>query len=265
MSSENTRFLTKDNLDLYLKELAKEYKRLCGKAMPAEIILVGGASVLANYGFRNMTTDVDAIIQASSAMKEAATRVGDKFGLPYGWVNANFMQTPSYSRKLVQHSTFYKSFSGVLDVRTISAEYLIAMKLRSDRKYKHDLSDILGVLAEHQKQGQPITMKEIRRAVIDLYGTWDDLPLNAQKFIGDVMARGDFDQMYAEVCAEEQNDKTLLNIFEQAYPGVMNAQNVDSILTNMKTRQPLIAQIREAQAKEQRSEESTRPDEDLQI
>ena len=39
---------TKDNIDLYLKELAKEYRKLVGKGMPAELILIGGASVLIN-------------------------------------------------------------------------------------------------------------------------------------------------------------------------------------------------------------------------
>ena len=39
--------------------------------MPAEIILVGGAAILVNYGFRAMTTDIDAIIHAASSMKNA--------------------------------------------------------------------------------------------------------------------------------------------------------------------------------------------------
>lgn len=49
MSSEN---FTKENLDTYLKELAKEFRRLNGKAMPAEIVLVGGAAILYDYGYR---------------------------------------------------------------------------------------------------------------------------------------------------------------------------------------------------------------------
>lgn len=35
MSSENTGYFTKDNLDIYLKE----FRRLNGTSMPAEIIL----------------------------------------------------------------------------------------------------------------------------------------------------------------------------------------------------------------------------------
>lgn len=58
---------TKNNLDSYLKELAKEFRKMNGTKMPAEIILIGGASVLVNYGFREMTYDVDAIIWASSS------------------------------------------------------------------------------------------------------------------------------------------------------------------------------------------------------
>ena len=68
--------------------------------MPAEIILVGGAAVLAGYGFRDMTTDIDAIIYASSAMNEAINKVRDKFDLPHGWINTDFMKTKSYSKRI---------------------------------------------------------------------------------------------------------------------------------------------------------------------
>ena len=67
---------TKENLDQCLKELGKEFRRLNGTRMPAEIILIGGAAILANYSFREMTYDIDAVILASSAMKEAASHVG---------------------------------------------------------------------------------------------------------------------------------------------------------------------------------------------
>lgn len=61
--------ITKKDLDTYLKELAKEFRRRNGKRIPAEIILIGGASILINYGFRDTTYDMDAIIKASSSMK----------------------------------------------------------------------------------------------------------------------------------------------------------------------------------------------------
>ena len=82
MLSEKQIEFTKENIDLYLKEVAKEYRKQAGKKMAAKLILIGGASVLINYGFRNMTTDIDAVIEASSLMKEAINHVGDLYGLP---------------------------------------------------------------------------------------------------------------------------------------------------------------------------------------
>ena len=38
--------ITKENLDNYLKELAKEFRKKNGDRIPAEIILIGGASIL---------------------------------------------------------------------------------------------------------------------------------------------------------------------------------------------------------------------------
>ena len=57
--------------------------------MPAEIILIGGASVVINYGFREMTYDMDVIINAASSMKDAINTVGDRFNLSNGWRNTS--------------------------------------------------------------------------------------------------------------------------------------------------------------------------------
>ena len=164
--------------------------------MPTEIILIGGAAILANYGFREMTTDVDAVIKAASSMKDAVNKVGDKFNLPNGWLNADFMKTTSYTPKLSAYSIHYKEFSNVLQVRTVSAEYLIAMKLMASRKYKNDLSDIVGILAEHEQLDKAITLEMIKTAVTNLYGDWYKLSPDSIIFIVDIMKKGNFEQLY---------------------------------------------------------------------
>ena len=234
MLSDNVNVFTKENLDTYLKELAKEFKKINGKSMPAEIILIGGASILVNYGFRNMTTDVDAIIHASSSMKDAINRVGDKYELPNGWLNADFMRTGSYFPKLTEFSVHYKTFSNILEIRTISSEYLIAMKLRSGRKYKNDLSDIIGILAEHEKAGNSITLESINTAVNNLYGGWEEFPSDSKKFIEDAINNGNYDKVYASISDEEKRSKDILIGFEQDYPGVTNESNINDILENLK-------------------------------
>jgi len=237
MSSEQRIFFTKENLDSFLKEVAKEYRKLSGKAAPAELILIGGASVLINYGFRNMTTDVDAVIEAASSMKEAINRVGDRFGLPNGWLNSDFKRTDSYTPKLVQYATYYRTFSNIVTVRTIAAEYLIAMKLRSGRQYKSDLSDVLGILAEHETSDRPITMDRIKTAVGDLYGDWAVLSDEVKHFIENAMKDGRFDAMYAEIAAGEQAARNALIDFEHEYPGIVNQTNVNDIIQNLRKRQ----------------------------
>ncbi|MCL2696872.1 MAG: DUF6036 family nucleotidyltransferase [Oscillospiraceae bacterium] len=143
---------TKETLDICLKELDKEFRRRNGIKTHADIILIGGASVLINYGFRDKTTDADAIIRASSVMKEAIFCVADNFNLPNDWFNQDFKKTDSYSEKLFKIASRYRTFSNVLHVWTVAAEYLIAMKLLSGKLYKYDLSDIIGILWEHEKK-----------------------------------------------------------------------------------------------------------------
>ena len=227
---------TKENIDLYLKELAKEYRKQVGKAMPAELVLIGGASVLINYGFRNMTTDVDALISGASAMKDAIQRVGDRFNLPNGWLNSDFTHTDSYTPKLAEHAKHYRTFANVLSIYTVSAEYLIAMKLRSGRQYKNDLSDVLGILAEHEKSGLPISMERVQTAVTDLYGALDALPETSRFFIGNVMENGHFAELYAQVQLGEQETKALLTGFEKDYPAVLQRSNVDEIAGDLQSR-----------------------------
>lgn len=232
MSTENTTVFKKENLDQCLKELAKEYKRLV-KNMPAEIVLVGGAAILENYGFRDMTTDVDAVIEASSAMRDAIPTVGDRLGLPYGWLNADFKNTGSYTPRLRQYSTHYRTFSNILEIRTVSAEYLIAMKLRSGRKYKNDLSDVIGILAEHEQRGTPLTWEQIDRAAHDLYDGWDAFPADSVRFIQDALRDRNYAQAYDTIRAGERSAKELLVDFQEEYPDTLKQENVNSVLQSL--------------------------------
>ena len=234
MSSDN---FTKENLDTYLKELAKEFRRLNGRTMPAEIVLVGGAAILTNYGFRDMTTDIDAVIHAASSMKDAINHVGDKFYLPNSWLNADFMRTSSYSPKLDEYSVYYRTFYGILSVRTGAAEYLIAMKLRSGRKYKNDLSDVIGILAEHQKRGTPITLDKVNTAVNNLYGSWDDFPEDSKPFIEGALKTDDLDEVYTSIKKDETESKDILIGFEKEYPTVAKESNIEDILKSLKEKQ----------------------------
>jgi len=227
---------TKKNLDFCLKELGKEYKKQSGSKMPAEIILIGGASILANYNFRDVTYDVDAVILASSAMKEAAKRVSETLGLPSGWLNMDFKRTNSYSDKLAEVSIHYKSFTNILTVRTVTAEYLVAMKLKSGRRYKNDLSDVAGVLWEHEKNGKPITREAIDKAVTVLYGGWDSIEPVSKELIQTAFENGDYEKLYQDSRVNEKLSKEILLDFEKDNPGELKGENIGVIIEMAKKR-----------------------------
>jgi len=221
---------TKDNLNAYLKELGKDFRKRNGTKIPAEIVLIGGAAILANYGFRETTYDIDAIIIASSAMKESINYVSDKLNLPTGWLNTDFKNTKSYSDKLLEVSVYYKTFSNILTIRTVAAEYLIAMKLMSGREYKFDLSDIAGILLEHKRAGNPISRETIEKAVIKLYGRFDVIPNISKKLLDDAFKSGDYEKVYRELRESEKESKEILLKFDENYPGNLKGENISTIL-----------------------------------
>lgn len=226
---------TKANLEYYLKELAKEYKKR-GKGTPAEMILVGGASVLINYDFRMASYDIDADYDEPYVMKDAINAVGDKFGLPNGWVNSDFKKTASYSPKIVQYSEYYKTFSGVLTVRTVRAEYLVAMKLVSGRQYKKDLSDIAGIVLEQRQADKPLNYEIIDKAVTDLYGGWHKVSDYAKEVLVQVLSSDDLDQLFVSLGEDEAEAKEALAEINLKYPSVVKKDNVDDIIAAIKNK-----------------------------
>lgn len=230
MSSDEFNSFNKSNLDTYLNELARIFRKQNGKGAKSEIILVGGAAILINYSFRNITMNIDAIIHASSSIKDAINQIGDRYNLPNGWLNTDFMHTSSYSGRLDEFSQYYKTFYGVLQVRSISAEYLIAMKLASGRKYRNDLSDIIGILAEHKKRNQAITWERVNQAVANLYQNWDGISEEVKSFIQNVFKLGDYNKIFQQVQEQEQLSKNMLVQFQQKQSYTVTESNVDSIL-----------------------------------
>lgn len=221
---------TKENLDSYLRELAKEFRKKNGNKMSAEIILIGGASILINYGFREMTYDMDAIIKSSGAMKEAINTVGDRLELPVGWLNTDFANTKSYTPRLVEYSKYYKTFANILQVRTVSAEYLVAMKLMAGRQYKNDLSDIVGILIEQEERKKPLSFEVIQKAIVDLYDSYDKVPEDSRVFMEAVYNKEDLHDFYRQCREIEQENKDTLVEFQENYPGVLNGDNLADVL-----------------------------------
>ncbi len=225
----------RSDIDYFCYLIAKEYKKVNRNNPEMELIFVGGASVLLNYNFRDETTDIDTLFHASSSLKSIIEKIGEENQLPDRWLNDDFKRTESFSTKLALHSKFYKRFCGCLNVRTVSGEYLIAMKIRAARLYKNDYSDIVGILKEHIEMGKPLSVDLISSAYQELYEQQMSQEMTAH--IESVLASEDLDELFYKTREEERGNKSKLKDFEKAHPGVLKNENVAEVLTSLKQKE----------------------------
>ena len=225
--------IDKVKLDNYFNELAKIYKKK-SHGYIFEFILVGGASILVNYNFRDVTNDIDAYYLPSADIKDAIKIVSEKFGIDSKWINNDFQKTKSYSNKLSEFSTFYKSYKEIINVRTIKDEYLIAMKLMSGRIYKNDISDIIGIIISNKKNGKDFTYDMIDKAIKNLYGSWDGVDKDIIKILDDILSTNNLEELYNKTISEEQNSRQSLIEFDEKYNNAINEANVKEILKLLK-------------------------------
>ena len=140
------------------------------------------------------------------------------------------MNTDSYTPRIVRYSRYYRTFSNVMTVRTVTAEYLVAMKLKSGRQYKYDRSDVIGILWEQEKRGDPLSLDRIKKAVEDLYNSYDVLPDDVRQFVERAVQDGRYAEMYARVRQAEAENKENLLEYQEEKPGITCNDNVNDIL-----------------------------------
>ena len=161
--------ITRANAMDIIRRFAKEYRKSLGKAR-AEIIIVGGGSIMLNYHFRDSTQDFDVILQAASGIKDVIAQFADENNLPRDWMNTDFVKTASYSEILTEVSRHYCWLNNnTLEIRTVSGVYLIAMKMIAHRDYRNDISDAIGILIEETEAGNLFSYDDIEAAYKKLY------------------------------------------------------------------------------------------------
>lgn len=163
-------------------------------------------------------------------MNEVVSEVAIKYNLPTDWINTDFKNTNSYSHKLINYSSFYKSFAGVLNIRTIKGEYLIAMKIVSARKYKNDYSDIYGIVEWYKINNIEITMKQIDRAIDELYSSHGKVDNDAYEFTKKIIENINLLSSNKIKEKETQKLKTIKARTDQT-----DEDNIDDILTKIKS------------------------------
>ena len=111
------------------------------------------------------------------------------------------------------------------------------MKMVSARQYKNDLSDIVGIVGEHQHKNNPLTLEQIDRAVCELYGSWSVIEPDTRQLLEQALALPDAFAVYQEYRNAELETKNLLVAFEKEYPNVLQESNLKDILQQARKKQ----------------------------
>lgn len=228
--------IQRGNIIDLIRRFAKEYRRELGK-VPGEIIIVGGASIMMNYKFRDATQDIDAIMRTVSGISDVIARFAEENDLPTDWINSDFIKTSSYSSKLYAVSKHFCFLNNdTLEIRTVTGVHLIAMKARAHREYRNDVSDIIGIMIEERMAGTKIDYSDISEAYQYLYGENIDPEL---KQILSAIAEKDVDELEKEY-RERKELETQVNSKMVTYieNGVeINAENADTVIARIKEKQ----------------------------
>ena len=238
-SSDKT-LITKENAYPILKAFAKEYKKQNGTSVPVELVIVGGGSILLNYGFREVTQDLDIMVQSLSLVKNVSYRIADLYNLPDNWLNTDFMRTASYSDKLREVSKHFCSFNnGSLEFRTVNEEYLIAMKMVSAREYRNDISDVVGILIYMKNESENFSMDRIDYAINFLYGKREDV---IKEDVYDKVKEyakwsvAELEKEYHVLTQMEKQTKQELIDINEKYQGVVKEESIDKVIEGLRRR-----------------------------
>jgi len=225
--------ITRENAMDIIHRFAKEYRKVLGKT-PGEVIIVGGGSIMLNYGFRDSTQDLDVIIHAASGIRDVIHQFAEENGLPRDWMNTDFTKTASFSEKLTEVSQHFCWLNNqTLEIRTVSGVYLIAMKMRARRNYRNDISDAIGILIEEQETGNRIAYDELEKAYRKLY---QELPNSETRGQFRKICSKSIDELKNIYDSQKETEKTvgkkLVNYIEHGAD--INTENVEDVVARIK-------------------------------
>ena len=165
--------INKQDIDNLFCALANEYESLGGKN-DINIYLVGGASIILNFDYRMSTIDIDALFKTDELFQESIKSVSKKLHLQNDWINQDFVNTPSYSPKILKYAKPFSTYGNFIHLFTLEPKYLIAMKLKSSRPTGGDLDDIVMMIYEMRYKNISISYDEIIKAYNDLYSDFSN-------------------------------------------------------------------------------------------
>lgn len=164
--------------DEILAALVALAEALDARGLVGEMYVVGGAAIALAYDARRSTRDIDAVFEPKIAVYEAAAEVGERKGLPVGWLN------DAVKRFLQGHDPHASPVLELPGLRCLvaSPRILLALKVLAHRVGEDE--DDVRLLAEELGLRRPA---EVIAVAEDLYA--DRLDAVSRFFVEEVFDR----------------------------------------------------------------------------
>ena len=104
------------------------------------------------------------------------------------------------------------------------------MKLVSGRRYQKDLSDVIGILYEQQRAGNPLDTGKIDTAINQLYGGWEHVDAFAKELLEKALTCSDLESLFLEQSEDEKSARTVLLEINRKYPKEIPEDNANDII-----------------------------------
>ncbi len=154
-----------DDLRMILSAVAEEYDKRKGE--PLIVVIIGGSAAVFQFDFYTTTRDIDYLLEKPSPLfLECVKSVGERLNLQGRWMHEQSVTREKYAvglkKVFFSGSTPLPIKSERVSFRVQGRDWYLALKIASFRRYRHDATDILGLLIEEKSQGRKITGADIK-------------------------------------------------------------------------------------------------------
>ena len=181
---EYKRIFSTDEIKSILFELATEYDKTSGE--PLTVLIVGGSATIFQFDFKKDTKDIDLVLtKASPIFAECEQIISDRFGVFLDELDFEVREkNPEHFKKIILEETFPLDInSKKLSFRVSNKKMLFGSCLHWFRRYKYHVSNILSMLIEERKKGNPLTANDLENYFKEIYAGCVSLRDETKEFL----------------------------------------------------------------------------------
>lgn len=181
---EYKRIYSTDEMKSILTELATEYDKTSGE--PLTVLIVGGSAAIFHFDFKKDTKDIDIVLaKASPIFDECNQIISNRFDVLIDDLTFEVRENnPAHFEKIILEETFPLDIkSKRLSFRVCNKKMLFGCSLHWFRRYKHHVSNILAMLIEERKKGNPLSANDLENYFEEIYAGCVSLSDEVKEFL----------------------------------------------------------------------------------